>query len=438
MVTRHHTTPLDPAADAAALLRRLGFAILVVLLPSATFLSRRATVILAPVGVSLLILSSVIEAPPRGFVRVLTAIARHPAGMAGILFVGWAALSIIWAPDRGEAGDKLFNAVQAIVLGVLGVSTLPDRVRASNLYLTGIGVALAALLALALIVTGARETLTDEAAIFERGLTGLALMVWPALAWLESRGRRGLAAALVLVTAVTLVMARAVVPLIGFAVAAAVYGLTWWRPAAGNRVAAWGSAGFLLVAPLLAVLISPAATRLLAEENTVRAAIAAWHTLVLTAPDSFLIGHGLDTVLPARLSGAVPVSTPHGLPFEIWFELGAVGAVLASLTLYFVARRFDAMASGPAGSAQLVPGLTAAFAAAFTLAVLGAGVAFPWRMMTLAVVVIAFAAVTRGQFRTRRPKANERPANGRPSGDRPSGPQTPAAARPRTGNAAAR
>ncbi|MFC0217960.1 hypothetical protein FHS82_000367 [Pseudochelatococcus lubricantis] len=415
MVTRPQTSPLDPAADAAALLRRLGFALLVVVLPVATFLSRRATIVLAPIGVALLILSSVIEAPPRGLARVFAALARSPAGIAGILLLVWSALSVFWSPDRGEAGDKLFNIVQAVLLALLGVTTLPERVRASNLYLTGIGAALAALLALALLATRSRDALLNDTAIFERGLTALALVVWPAIAWLESRSRRGLAAALGAATAAALVAARVWTPLIGFAVAAAIYGLTAWRPVAGNRVTAWGTAGILLGAPLFAVLLSPAVALLFVEGSVVREAIAAWHALVLAAPGSFLIGHGLDTALAARVAGTIPAATPYGFPFEIWYELGAVGAALAALVLYFVVRRLDETSAGPAGSGQLVPGLTAAVASAFTLSVLGVGMAFPWWMTTLAVVVISFAAITRGQFRTRRPKAGAKPAGESPS-----------------------
>ncbi|MFT0890885.1 peptide ABC transporter permease [Pseudochelatococcus sp. G4_1912] len=405
MVTRPHSPPLDPAADAAALLRRMGFGILVVLLPLAAFFSRRATVVLAPVGVSLLALSSVIEAPPRGVFRFLGELFKSPAGVAGILLLLWSALSVMWSPDRGEAGDKLFDMIQAGAVALIGVTALPERVRASNLYLTGIGVAASALLALALMATRSRDMLLNETAVFERGMTGLAVIFWPAVAWLESRRRRGLSVALGLVTALTLGVSQLWLPLGGFAVGVVIYALTFWRPVLGNRIVAWGIAGGLIAAPALVMVLSPLMQLLFAEGNPLRDGAMAWQSLILTVPGSFVIGHGLDTVLPARLSGAVPVQVPNGFPFEIWFELGAIGAGLAAVVLYFIVRGLGDRASGPAGSALLVPGMTAAVACACMLSCLGAGVAFPWWIITLAVVVITFSAITRGQFRTHRPKA---------------------------------
>lgn len=402
---RPHSPPLDPAADAAALLRRLGFAIMLVLLPLAAFLSRRATIVLAPVGVSLLVISSVIEAPPKGIVRALERIFKSSAGITGVLLLVWSALSILWAPDRGEAVDKLFDMLQAALIAFLGISLLPERVRASNLYLTGVGVAASAVLALVLLMTRSRDVLLNETAVFERGLTGMVIIFWPAVAWLESRRRRGLAILLGLITVLAVVASQLWLLLTGFAAGIVLYALAALFPNSTNRFLAWGITLGLIGAPVLVMLMSPLAQLLLVEGNTLRDGVIAWQSLILTVPESFLIGHGLDTVLPARLSGAVPVQVPQGLPFEIWFELGAVGALLVATLLYFIVRGVESYDKGAAGSTRLVPGLTAAIACAFALSCFGAGVAFPWWMTTLAIVVTAFGAITRGQFRTHRPKA---------------------------------
>ena len=58
---RPPTTTVDPALDAAALLRRIGFFGLFVVLPVAAQVSRRATVVLAPIAVVLLITASAID-----------------------------------------------------------------------------------------------------------------------------------------------------------------------------------------------------------------------------------------------------------------------------------------------------------------------------------------------------------------------------------------
>jgi hypothetical protein len=56
-----NSTLADPALDAAALLRRLGFFGLFVVLPVLAQVARRASVILAPIAVILLIIASVID-----------------------------------------------------------------------------------------------------------------------------------------------------------------------------------------------------------------------------------------------------------------------------------------------------------------------------------------------------------------------------------------
>ena len=56
-----NSTPIDPAQDAAALLRRIGFFGLFVVLPVLAQVARRASVIIAPIAVILLIIASVID-----------------------------------------------------------------------------------------------------------------------------------------------------------------------------------------------------------------------------------------------------------------------------------------------------------------------------------------------------------------------------------------
>src|SRR5688572_7067774 len=84
----------DPAADAALLLRRLAFAILMLAIPLATLVARRALVILAPIAVVLLVIAAAID----GSARPLAASARRvfisPGGLAGALLLAWCALSL--------------------------------------------------------------------------------------------------------------------------------------------------------------------------------------------------------------------------------------------------------------------------------------------------------------------------------------------------------
>jgi hypothetical protein len=96
--------------------------------------------------------------------------------------------------------------------------------------------------------------------------------------------------------------------------------------------------------------------------------------------------------------GLLPVNAPTTALFEFWYELGIVGALAAAFALYASVRR--AGRDGPA----LVPGAMGCFAAAFTVACLSVGLTAIWWLSTVAIAIVVFVAVERGQFRTSRPK----------------------------------
>jgi hypothetical protein len=138
--------PLDPTADAAKLFRRIGFATLALALPLAALVSRRAGVVLAPIGVGLLVAAMVME-QPLGFARSLRATLTSHAGFLLTALTGWIVLSATWSPFAGAATEKAMNIVFAVALGVMGAAALPERMRASNLNLIALGVGAASVLA---------------------------------------------------------------------------------------------------------------------------------------------------------------------------------------------------------------------------------------------------------------------------------------------------
>ena len=85
--------PLDPAASAALLLRRIGFATLALALPLASLVSRRAAVVLAPIGVVLLVIAALIENPSE-FGNNLKSSLSGLAGLTLLALVAWAVLSL--------------------------------------------------------------------------------------------------------------------------------------------------------------------------------------------------------------------------------------------------------------------------------------------------------------------------------------------------------
>lgn len=388
--------PLDPTADAASLFRRIGFATLALALPLAALVSRRAGVVLAPIGVGLLVAAMVIE-NPAAFARSLRETLTSRAGLLLLGLTGWIVLAATWSPFRDAATEKALNIGFAVALGVIGAAALPERMRASNLNLIAIGVGAASLLAtiLAFGESMGIKALTDpEGGSLTRGLALVAVIAWPALAWLLSRGRS--MAALMLAAIVTIVAlmrygqggATAVV------VGAAAFGLVSIRPRIGSRVIAGICAGLMAFAPLLPFVLKPFAS-MFAPQWLGPLATAA--DVVRLEPVKLITGHGLDSVLRGKLAGVLPANAPNSLLFETWYELGIVGAMAAAICLWFAIRAAARM-PGP-----LAAGGVAAYATALALCVMGAATLQFWWLVMLSAVAILFTAIARGQVRTTRP-----------------------------------
>lgn len=398
MPHRHAQAPLDPAADAALLLRRIGFGTLALVLPIASLVSRRAAVVLAPIGVVLLIIAALIE-DPGGFVSLLKRSLLSLPGMILIGLAGWAVLSLVWSPFTASATEKAGNLVLAVVLGFCGNAALPERMRASNLNLVALGTGIAGAFALALLVVSALRHADTEVSSVERGISVILIMAWPALAWLLSR-ERGLSAVGLAVVVGLLALTRfedgeAVAMICG----AIAFGAVSANRETASRLIAAIIAGLMLIAPLLPFLLMPIVSRFPQGSSEFAQSLAIWADVVGREPFRLITGNGLDTVLRGRMIGALPQPTPTTLLFETWYELGIVGAAAASFCLYFAIRAAGRMPSA------LAAGGVAAFTTAFALSALGFATLQPWWLMTLTSVVLMFGAIARGQYRTDRPVA---------------------------------
>lgn len=417
MIRHNPQAPLDPATDAALLLRRIGFGTLALALPIASLVSRRAAVVLAPIGVVLLIIAALIEEPGR-FASMLK---REFASLTGLILTGlaaWALLSLVWSPFALSASEKAGNLILAMALGFCGMAALPERMRASNLNLAPLGTGVAALFALVLIIVAALRP-TDMTGSVERGVSVILIMAWPALAWLLSRERGlsalGLALAVGLLALTRFEDGEAVAMIFG----AAAFGAVSANRELATKIVASLIAGLMLLAPILPFLLAPFVTLAPDGASEFTQSLSVWADVVSREPVQLVTGHGLDTVLRGRLTGILPQATPTTLLFETWYELGIVGAAAAASCLYAAIRAAGRM-PGP-----LAAGGVAAFTVAFALSALGFATLQPWWLMTLAAVVLMFGAIARGQYRTERPALPQtaRPAgNGRPKAAMRAGP----------------
>ncbi len=119
----------------AQLLFRIGFGILCIALPLTAIVSRRALVVVAPIGVAVLVSAALMMKARSGPIRRLSAALASPAGLAGLFLLGWSALSLAWTPYPGPGAERLLRLAAGAVLAMGAVLALPERMRASNLYL---------------------------------------------------------------------------------------------------------------------------------------------------------------------------------------------------------------------------------------------------------------------------------------------------------------
>ncbi|WP_372424682.1 peptide ABC transporter permease [Salinarimonas chemoclinalis] len=387
-MVRQRSPQRDPAADAAALLRRLGFAILMIGLPVVALVTRRGVVVLAPIGVALLAIAAFIDGDHRGVSAGVASLFGRLAGIAGLVALGWAVLSLAWAPFSGPAGERLGNLAATLALGAAGYLALPTRMRSANLYPLAIGVGLAALAAIALLLVETRPAWDEETLTRDRGVVALALLVWPAAAWLHSRGRDLQSVAVVLAVAIATGLAPSALAFAGFATGAAVYLVAASQPRVAARLVGLGGGGLILAAPVLALALAP-----------LEPGLAAWRGMILAEPIRLVTGYGFETALRGASVGLVPAGAPATFLFELWVDLGLVGAAALA----------TAVAAAALGTtrihAAVAPGALAALSAGLAMLVVGASYTQMWFVTSATVAALLFAAVERGQFRTQRPKA---------------------------------
>jgi hypothetical protein len=159
-----------PAAQASALLLRIGLALLLIVAPMTSVGSRRAFLVLAPLGISIVFLAALLEGRGSRTVRSALRFLVSPAGIAAIFLLVWAALSLSWTSAQQLGFDRLVKIAATLLLAVFACVSLPPRMRASNLYLIPIGVALAGGLIVAVTETASEEDIETLATALEEAL----------------------------------------------------------------------------------------------------------------------------------------------------------------------------------------------------------------------------------------------------------------------------
>jgi hypothetical protein len=389
----------DAAEDASRLLQRLGFVVLALGAPCAEALSSRAIFLFFPIGMALLLVAAMLN-PVKDVWGRLNRASWSPLGLLSLGLLGWAALSLVWTPFRVEASEHLFKLAGTALLVVVALACARDHMRAADLYLFPIGIVLAMLAILAMAVADHAGSYADK---MERTTVALVILLWPAMAGLAARGRNGLARLL-------MILAAAFVFAIGGSVVAAAFFvgvLTLSFAISDVKRTVFDlsilAAAIVMLSPL-APAVAPALARWFAQAKLSSlsgpfASLASAAEIVLREPLRLFTGHGIDTATRGVEAGLIPAPIPRVVLFEIWYELGIIGALLGAAILWLGFRGIGAM------GAKVAPYLVAALACDLTLAFLSEDFSQMTWVTLLAVSAVSAGAAAHSQYRTKRPSA---------------------------------
>lgn len=387
---------VDPAGDAASLLRRIGFLVLMIGLPFGAFASRTTPVFVFAIGIAVMSAASVFGGVSRSLRTSVAGLSVSPTVWAVAIVAGWTLLSVSWSAAPRFGGSAASGLLAVLGVGAIGFFALPDRMRAANLYPMPIGVGLASLVGLGLAFAG-RESGYADSTRMERGLTVLVTLAWPGVAWLRSRGRDVEAVTLAIVAAGAAAFGASPVPIVAFAAGTVAYLVAQLFGRRGAVGVATALAGLVLVAPILLWLPPPESWRIgsLAGWWT---DLDTWRRAMFAEPVRVVTGHGIGAARTALAGTGLPATFASSL-LGLWYDLGIVGAVGVAVATWAVLRE-----AGP-DVGPLLPGFAATLLTVTILGLAGLDGGALWWPVTLATVALMFVAAGRSQFRTRRPRA---------------------------------
>jgi hypothetical protein len=391
----------DDAADASAFLSRVGYVVLALAAPAGVALHPLAIFVLFPIGVALLCLGALLD-PSADFGPRLFRALTSPVALLGLAALAWASLSLLWTPFPIAAGQHLLKLGAWGFAILLALCVPREHARATDLYLFPIGVVLLMAVILIVWLASRQGALIDQSRILDGGIV-LAVLLFPVMGGLAARGRNGYARLLLILAFIYSFAIGSTPTLIALFVGFAALSFALSDQKRTAQDLSWVAATLILLAPGLSILAEglvrwimraklpslPAPYSSLAEATTV----------VTRDTYRLITGHGLETVARGVHYGDLPPQTPHSLLFQLWYELGIVGALIAAAAAWF---GFRAIGRSPP---RLAPYLSASLACNLTLAVLSCDLSDMTWFTTLAIAIIAADVAARSQYRTTRPSA---------------------------------
>lgn len=292
----------------------------------------------------------------------------RPLAWALGLFLAWCLAAAAWSIDPLDAATLALRVglLLYVLLYLTALTRFLDathRHRVALSFCLGFGVAL--LLVIVELTFGSpvltllQGAIKGESATYSRlnrGVSALAILVWPLamLAW--HLHRRALALALppaVFVVTLFSESSASVVALAAGLLAAALAGL---GRGAARLVLALAVVGSLLAAPVVVEMLQQAGLErsdLISRNGQYRLHI--WSVVIDRIAERPIFGWGFDAspalptgdVEPFRPGAKIIPSHPHNGVLQIMVELGALGTLLAGGLLFLIGRRIDRLPPAP-------------------------------------------------------------------------------------------
>jgi O-antigen ligase len=277
---------------------------------------------------------------------------RTPLGVAWLAFLAWAALSIVWSPAKATSlhafGEFILPVAAAFVLALTLAGHMP---RHAVWAFAGAAALACILIGLDLKGVGVRRALGIRSYLFLANRPALTLLVLLAplveLALCLRRRMIALATAATAVAVVTgaILLSYSGAAKFGLAAGAAAFGATWLSRRLVLSVLSLAlMAGFAL-APIwgdAADRLLPASVHARFAKTHARERVDIWQSFGAAIREQPVLGAGFgasarfgQSPVAARVAPEyrplLDIGHPHDAAVQVWAELGAIGAGLATL-----------------------------------------------------------------------------------------------------------
>ena len=145
----------------------------------------------------------------------------------------------------------------------------------------------------------------------------------------------------------------------------------------------------ILLAPALPFLLTPLVEILPGVGRSTIAAMTDWRDLISHDAVRLITGHGLDSTQNGVMIGYLPPHTPRSILFEVWYDLGVLGAI-ALATLF----TFAIVAAGNAAP-LVAPALLGGMVATLCITVFGVATAEVWYVTLVGLQAVALGLLAR-------------------------------------------